>query len=74
MTNFITTDQSRTSCLESSSVREAKCKRDSDCEGKNSYSFVNGRWTGRCLFSSNRTDNDLGLCEIQGKNQSFQVK
>ena len=72
MTNFIPTDQSRSSCVESSSVREAKCLRDSDCQDKSFRSFVNGRWTGRCLFASNLTnstqpDNAAGLCELQGK-------
>ena len=72
MTNFIPTDQSRASCVESTSLPAAKCTRDSDCQNKPFMSFANGRWTGRCIFSSdimdsNRTEPTTGLCEIQGK-------
>lgn len=76
MTNFIPTDQSRSSCEESSSLSEAKCTEDSHCQNKPFTSFANGRWTGRCLLSSklrnfseteNITQQPTGLCEIQGK-------
>jgi hypothetical protein len=76
MTNFILTDQSRSACAESPSVSEAQCKKNSDCQNKPFMSFANGRWTGRCLFSSevtnlnrskSRTKQSKGLCEIQGK-------
>ena len=72
MTNFIPTDQRRSSCAESPSIKEAKCTRDSDCRDKPFMTFINGRWTGRCLFSSNLTNSNqtktsTGLCELQGK-------
>lgn len=72
MTNFILTDQSRSACAESAAISAAKCRQDSDCQNKPSMSDINGRWTGRCLFpsdknTSNQTRNLIGLCEIQGK-------
>jgi hypothetical protein len=72
MTNFILTDQIRSACTESASVSEAQCKKDRDCQNKPFMSYANGRWTGRCIFSSNvpssnRTKQSTGLCEVQGK-------
>jgi hypothetical protein len=76
MTNFISTDQSRSSCVESESISEAKCTTDTDCQNKPFMAYANGRWTGQCLFSpelntsneiKNITKNSTGLCEIQGK-------
>ncbi|UJR35703.1 hypothetical protein I4U23_028452 [Adineta vaga] len=72
MTNFIETDQSRSTCTESSSVRSATCTKDSDCQKTSSYrSDINGRWTGRCSSGSkidvnNTTKAQKRLCEIQG--------
>ncbi|CAF0870761.1 unnamed protein product [Rotaria sp. Silwood1] len=75
MTNFIQTDQVRSKCVESISVPEANCTRDIDCQNKPYMPNINGRWTGRCLFSSpldisnetnNITNQTTGLCEIQG--------
>ncbi len=75
MTNFIQTDQRRSTCVESASLSEANCTIDTDCQNKPFMSSANGRWTGRCLFSSNinnsnetinMTKQSRGLCEIQG--------
>jgi hypothetical protein len=76
MTNFISTDQTRSTCVESASLSNAKCRIDDDCQNKPFMSTANGRWTGKCLFSSeenifNETENvtkqTTGLCEMQGK-------
>lgn len=76
MTNFIMTDQSRSKCAESASLTEATCTDDSDCQNKPYLSNANGRWTGRCLFSSkvnhfnqtnNSTKQSTGLCQMEGK-------
>ena len=76
MTNFIQTDQSRSECAESMSVREAICITDDDCQNRPYMPNINGRWTGRCLVLSdtngfNETKNIIktstGVCEIQGK-------
>lgn len=70
MTNFIPTDQSRTSCSESSALKEAVCMSDKHCRARPYLPSANGRWTGRCLFPSNNLNQSRpmkGLCEIQGK-------
>jgi len=81
MTNFISTDQIRSACVESASLPEAKCTADIDCQNKPFMSNANGRWTGRCLFSpgvntsnekKNITKKSTGLCEIQGKVIDFE--
>jgi hypothetical protein len=75
MTNFIQTDQSRSQCSESITVREAICTTDDDCQNRPYMSNINGRWTGRCLVPSdiyvfngtqNITKTSPGVCEIQG--------
>lgn len=76
MTNFIQTDQHRSTCPESASLKEAICVRDRDCQDRPFSPRINGRWTGRCLLSSNsssstnRTSNSTrmssGLCEYAG--------
>ncbi|CAF2379152.1 unnamed protein product [Rotaria sp. Silwood2] len=75
MTNFIQTDQVRSKCAESVTVSQAICTEDINCQNKPYMANVNGRWTGRCLFSSkgnisnetnNATNQTTGLCEIQG--------
>ncbi|CAF1268743.1 unnamed protein product [Adineta ricciae] len=71
MTNFIETEQSRSTCVESPAVPLAFCKKDSDCQKKPDRSDMNGRWTGRCSavskLSENKTTNSTQrLCEIQG--------
>lgn len=75
MTNFIETDQSHSQCGESPMLSEALCRNDSDCQNKPYMPNANGRWTGRCIFStddeqkfSNRSQNERkGVCEMQGK-------
>lgn len=72
MTNFISTDQSRSACVESASFSAAICTRDSDCRNRPFMANANGRWTGRCIFSSvNETKNSTGLCEIEGKMNKY---
>ncbi|CAF0746906.1 unnamed protein product [Rotaria sordida] len=75
MTNFIRTDQTRSQCVESMSVSQAICTKDMDCQSKRYMPNINGRWTGRCIFSSevnisneinNLTNRTTGLCEMQG--------
>ncbi|CAF0944451.1 unnamed protein product [Adineta steineri] len=75
MTNFIETDQSRSTCLESASFKPAKCRNDGDCQNKPYMPDINGRWTGRCSLTSiidmsnittNISQQPYGLCEIQG--------
>jgi len=76
MTNFIQLDQSRSTCPESSSLSEAVCEKDTDCQNRPFSPRINGLWTGRCLFSSeayvvngtiNVTRKKTGLCEYAGK-------
>jgi len=76
MTNFIQTDQTRSTCPESASLKEAICKKDSDCQNRPFSPRINGRWTGRCLLSSevnlnngtmNITKTPKGVCEYEGK-------
>jgi hypothetical protein len=76
MTNYIKTEQSRSKCVESKYLSEAKCTRDRDCRNTSSKSNMNGRWTGRCSLSSkidtfvktgNTTKQSTRLCEIEGK-------
>jgi cation transporter protein len=60
MTNFISTDQKRTFCLEGEDVKDAYCKNDSQCQTKRGYpSKSNGRWTGKCRLPQ-------GRCEMEG--------
>ncbi|CAF4374404.1 unnamed protein product, partial [Rotaria sp. Silwood2] len=75
MTNFIQTDQKRSTCAESKKLKEAKCKNDSDCFNKPFTPSMNGRWTGRCLLPpttnifnriTNNTKTTMGLCEYAG--------
>ncbi|CAF4087753.1 unnamed protein product [Rotaria sordida] len=75
MTNFIQTDQTRSTCAESIKVKEAICKNDSDCFNKTFSPKMNGRWTGRCLLSPKtnvingtikNTKTPTGLCEYAG--------
>ena len=73
MSNFIPTDQIRTSCTESHAVSEAVCVSDKNCRARPYLPSANGRWTGRCLFPSknlNQSGSLKGLCEIQGKRKS----
>ncbi|CAF0837359.1 unnamed protein product [Rotaria sordida] len=74
-TNFIQTDQTRSTCAESIKVKEAICKNDNDCFNKTFSPKMNGRWTGRCLLSpdtnavnktTNNTKTPTGLCEYAG--------
>jgi len=76
MTNFIQLDQARSKCSESSSLSEAVCEKDTDCQNRPFSPRISGLWTGRCLFSSeasliNGTINVIkkqtGLCEYAGK-------
>ncbi|CAF5049034.1 unnamed protein product, partial [Rotaria sp. Silwood1] len=57
MTNFIQTDQTRSTCAESEKLKEAICHNDSQCFNKSFTPNMNGRWTGRCLLSSEK---DIG--------------
>lgn len=78
MTNFIRTDQSRSFCPESISLKEAACDKDLDCQNRPYIPNVNGRWTGRCLVNTstntstntntntNTTRRPMGLCEMEG--------
>lgn len=70
MTNFIRTDQSRSFCPESTSLKEAACDKDLDCQNRPYIPNVNGRWTGRCLVNNssntNTTRQPTGLCEMEG--------
>ncbi|CAF0789924.1 unnamed protein product [Rotaria sordida] len=75
MTNFIQTDQIRSTCVENIKLKEARCKHDKDCFNKPFTPNMNGRWTGRCLLSpeanivNGTTDNTktpTGLCEYAG--------
>ncbi|CAF5054391.1 unnamed protein product, partial [Rotaria sp. Silwood1] len=71
----IQTDQTRSTCAESEKLKEAICHNDSQCFNKSFTPNMNGRWTGRCLLSSekdigNETTNititRTGLCEYAG--------
>lgn len=75
MTNFIRTDQSRSICPESYTLKEAFCQQDSDCQNRPFSPRINGRWTGRCSLSPNVTSFNgtmnvtrtvKGLCEYSG--------
>ena len=75
MTNFIQTDQTRSTCPEAFSLKEAECKQDTDCQNRPFSPRINGRWTGRCLISPsvtvfngtmNITRTPMGLCEYAG--------
>ena len=76
MTNFIQTDQRRSTCSESPSLQEAVCVEDTDCQNRPFSPRINGRWTGRCLLlssnttftngMSNNTGVLSGLCEYAG--------
>ncbi|CAF3183133.1 unnamed protein product [Rotaria socialis] len=75
MTTFIETDQRRSTCAESSQLKQAKCRSNSDCVTKSFIAGMNGLWTGRCLFTSkstviigaeNTTNSRTGLCEYEG--------
>ncbi|CAF4183387.1 unnamed protein product, partial [Rotaria sordida] len=72
MTNFIQTDQTRSTCVENIKLKEARCKHDDDCFNKPFTPNMNGRWTGRCLLSPeanivngtiDNTKTPTGLCE-----------
>lgn len=72
MTNFIETDQTRSTCTESPTVRTAVCTKDSDCKRTTYAPDANGRWTGRCKAAAktkagNTTKSTPRLCEIQGE-------
>ena len=76
MTNFIQTDQTRSICPESYSLKEAYCETDSDCQNRPFSPKVNGRWTGHCILSPNVTvfngtmnitKTVKGLCEYSGR-------
>jgi preprotein translocase subunit Sec61beta len=76
MTNFIQLDQTRSLCPESSTLSEAVCDKDIDCQNRPFSPRINGLWTGRCLFSLdayvvngtiNVTRKQTGLCEYSGK-------
>lgn len=70
MTNFIPTDQIRSLCSENPALSSAICTNDRHCQNRPFMLNINGRWTGRCLFPSNSTNQTgqiTGLCEIQGE-------
>jgi hypothetical protein len=76
MTNFIQTDQTRSKCAESASLKEAVCQNDDDCRKKIYIPNISGQWTGRCLLpleehavniTENITRNSTGVCEMEGR-------
>lgn len=72
MSNFVETDQTRSTCAESDTLPEAICENDNDCVHKSIVPNINGRWTGRCLLptevnDTNQMKNLTGLCEYLGR-------
>jgi hypothetical protein len=73
MTNFVTTDQRRSVCPESITLKEAICANDNECQNKPVSPRADGRWTGRCVLSSevhvsNGMENKPpGVCEYAGR-------
>jgi hypothetical protein len=73
MTNFVTTDQTRSVCAESITLKEAICANDNECQNKPVSPAADGRWTGRCVLSpevnvSNGMENKRpGVCEYEGR-------
>ncbi len=75
MTNFVQTDQRRSTCPESATLMEAVCEKDSQCQNRAFSPRINGLWTGRCIRSPqiyvfngtmNITKQRPGLCEYTG--------
>jgi len=77
MTNFVTTDQTRSVCPESITLKEAICANDNDCQNKPVSPAADGRRTGRCVLLpevnvSNGTENKPpGVCEYAGRSFWF---
>ncbi|CAF1582280.1 unnamed protein product [Rotaria sp. Silwood1] len=75
MTNFVQTNQRRSTCSENIKLEQAICTSDSICSNQPFIPTMNGRWTGRCLFTPetnivNQTrtaiKNPKGVCEYAG--------
>ena len=80
MTNFVRTDQTRSQCTESASLKEAQCKSDADCQNRPFIPNMNGRWTGQCIRwpdvqifngTENITKQFSGICEMEGTRPLF---
>ncbi|CAF1033081.1 unnamed protein product [Rotaria sordida] len=75
MTNFVRTNQRQSTCAENIELKQAICKNDSICSNQSFIPTMNGRWTGRCLFTPEKNivyqtrsviTSSKGLCEYAG--------
>ena len=81
MTNFVETDQRRSTCPESAGLLEAVCVKDSECQNRPFSPRINGLWTGKCIRTPqvnvwngtmNITKHRPGLCEYTGTSIVFE--
>ncbi|CAF0893724.1 unnamed protein product [Rotaria sordida] len=75
MSNFIQTNQKQSICPESIRLKQAICINDDMCSNQPFIPAMNGRWTGRCLFTPEKNivnqtgaaiKSSTGLCEYAG--------